>query len=112
EGLREPQAYGVHVLTDRTTFEVKDPLGGRWIHFWPNPYTTGNQRGPVKDAYARSAAYLDISRRAKREALRVLYVGWTRARDRLVLSAQKGKMLSGILRTLVDIDPTLVTAPP
>ena len=29
ESVREPEAYGVHVLSDRTTFDVSDPLGGR-----------------------------------------------------------------------------------
>ena len=111
ETVREPQAYGVHILTDRATFDVKDPLGGRWIHFWPNPYTNAIQRGPVKDAYAGSAVHAEVSRKAKREALRVLYVGWTRSRDRLVLASQKNKLLTGILGTLVDIDRDLISAP-
>lgn len=111
ESLRTPAAYGVHVLSDRTAFHVDDPLGGRWIHFWPNPYTTSNQNGPVKDAYAQSDAYRHISSQAEREALRVLYVGWTRARDRVVLAAQSGKLLDGLLGTLSEIDPALVTDP-
>lgn len=110
ESLREPQAYGVHVLSDRKAFAIEEPLGGRWVHFWPNPYTTGNQRGPVKDAYERSAVHKDIGHKANREALRVLYVGWTRPRDRLMLAAQDGKLLEGILSTLVDIDPSIVPA--
>ena len=111
ESLRSPTAYGVHVLSDRTTFDVNDPLGGRWIHFWPNPYTTSNQNGPVKTAYAQSDAYRHISTQAQREALRVLYVGWTRARDRLVLAASDGKLLGGLLGTLSEIDPSLVSDP-
>lgn len=111
ESLRTPAAYGVHVLSDRTTFNVDDPLGGRWIHFWPNPYTTSKQNGPVKDAYAQSDAYRHISSQSEREALRVLYVGWTRARDRVVLAAQGGKLLGGLLGTLSQIDPALVTDP-
>jgi ATP-dependent exoDNAse (exonuclease V) beta subunit len=111
ESLRAPEAYGVHVLSDRTTFDVSDPLGGRWIHFWPNPYTTSNQNGPVKDAYAQSDAYHHVSRQADREALRVLYVGWTRARDRVVLAAHDGKLLDGLLGTLSRIDATLVNDP-
>ena len=111
ESVREPVAYGVHVLSDRTTFDVNDPLGGRWIHFWPNPYTTSNQSGPVKDAYAQSNAHQNISRRTDHEALRVLYVGWTRARDRLILAAQEKKLLKGLLGTLTTIDQTLITEP-
>jgi len=111
ENIREPEAYGVHVLTDRTRFDVGDPLGGRWIHFWPNPYTTGNQGGPIKDAYARSPAFQQVLRQSEREALRVLYVGWTRARDQLVLAAENGKLLGGLLNTLEKIEPGLIVDP-
>jgi ATP-dependent exoDNAse (exonuclease V) beta subunit len=111
ESVREPAAYGVHVLSDRTAFDVNDPLGGRWIHFWPNPYTTSNQSGPVKEAYAQSEAYRYVSRQAEREALRVLYVGWTRACDRLILAAQQGKLLGGLLGTLNAIEPEMIREP-
>ena len=105
ESLREPDAYGVHVMGDPREFDVAAPLAGRWIRFWPNPYNTSNQGGPVKDAYAQSEAFAELVDRSQREALRVLYVGWTRARDRLVLAAQKGKLTSGLLGTPDDHRP-------
>jgi ATP-dependent helicase/nuclease subunit A len=111
ESVREPNAYGVHVLTEREDFDVSDPLGGRRIHFWPNPYTTSNQLGPVKTAYAQSAAHRYVACQADREALRVLYVGWTRARDRLVLAAQQGKLLGGLFGKLASIEPGLIGDP-
>jgi ATP-dependent exoDNAse (exonuclease V) beta subunit len=111
ESVREAAAYGVHVLSDRTTVDLSDPLGGRWIHFWPNPYSSANQGGPVKAAYAQSDAHKHVSGQAAREALRVLYVGWTRARDRLILAVQQGKFLNGLLRTLTDIEPDLIYVP-
>lgn len=111
ESVREPVAYGVHVLSDRPKFQVHDPLGGRWLHFWPNPYTTSNQGGPVKTAYAASDAHGNIARQGEREALRVLYVGWTRARDRLILAADSKALLKGLLGTLAKIDSKLITDP-
>ncbi len=111
ESVRQPQAYGVHVLTDRSTFDVSDPLGGRWIHFWPNPYTTSNQNGPVKDAYSQSAAFRQVVTQGQHEALRLLYVGWTRARDRLVFAAQQGKLVSGLMSTFTEIDPGMISDP-
>jgi len=111
ESVREPVAYGVHVLSDSRTFDVADPLGGRRIHFWPNPYTNSVQKGPVRDAYAASDAHAFVSRQAEREALRVLYVGWTRARDRLILAARRGKLLEGLLATLTRIEPGLIGEP-
>ena len=109
ESLRKPEAHGVHVLSDRPAFDVTDPLGGRYLHFWPSPYTNAAQKGPVKDAYAQSVEYQHIAAKAEREALRVLYVGWTRARDTLVLAAKQGSLLNGLLGTLSAIEAGLIS---
>lgn len=111
ETVREPDGYGVRVVSDAGGFDVEAPLAGRWIRFWPNPYTTANQKGPIRDAYEASPAFADARERADREALRVLYVGWTRARDRLILAAQKGKLLGGLLGKLAALDPELIDEP-
>lgn len=111
ESLREPQSHGVHVMSERSVFEVDDPLGGRWIRFWPNPYTNQQQKGPVRTAFEQSPAHAALVARAEREALRVLYVGWTRAKDRLVFAAERAKLLSGIVGKLANIDATLVYEP-
>ncbi len=112
ESIREPSSYGVHVMSDRAAFDVNDPLGGRWIRYWPNPYVTPNQLGAVRSACERSAAHSALVAKADREALRVLYVGWTRARDRLILAAQRGHVLDGILGKLAAIEPTTISEPP
>ncbi len=109
ESLRDPVAWGLHVETDAERLDLADPLVGRWLRYWPNPYTTANQGGPVKAAFAASAEYARVSARAQREALRLLYVGWTRARDRLILAASPAQCLSGLLGTLRDLDPSLLT---
>lgn len=112
ESMREPTSYGVHVMSDRDSFDVDDPLGGRWIRYWPNPYVTPNQLGAVRTAYEQSAAHAALVAKADREALRVLYVGWTRARDRLILAAQRGELLDGILGKLAELEPTAIVEPP
>jgi ATP-dependent helicase/nuclease subunit A len=111
ESMREPVAYGLHIESDAPRFELAQPLAGRWLRYWPNPYTTGNQGGPVRDAMEASPLFARVVDRWQREALRLLYVGWTRARDRVILAAAEGKLLRGILGTLAAIDPTLVTEP-
>ncbi len=112
ESMREPSSYGLHVLSDRAAFDAEDPLGGRWIRYWPNPYATPNQLGAVRTAYERSSAHAALVAKADREALRVLYVAWTRARDRLILAAQRGQFLGGLLGKLAAIEPSAVTEPP
>lgn len=111
ETLRQPVAFGLHVESDAIGFDVAAPLAGRWLRYWPNPYTTSNQLGPVKDAYDQSTEFASAVARAEREALRLLYVGWTRARDRLVLAAASGKLLGGLVGTLAKLTPGLITEP-
>ncbi|MCX5744380.1 MAG: hypothetical protein NT062_17970, partial [Proteobacteria bacterium] len=111
ETLREPVAFGLHVESDAPSFDLMAPLAGRWLRYWPNPYTTPNQLGAVKDAYDQSPEFASAVARAEREALRLLYVGWTRARDRLVLAAADGKLLGGLLGTLAALDASLISEP-
>jgi ATP-dependent helicase/nuclease subunit A len=111
ESMTKARSWGVHTLSTRTTIDIQDPLADRWIRFWPNPYNKSNQLGPVRTAVEASPAHAGLVQRAMREALRVLYVGWTRARDRLVLAAQPGKLLTGIISTVSAIDSSLVVDP-
>ncbi len=86
-----PSVCGVHVESDGLGLDVNDPLRGRWVRYWPHPYgdrqdrPTERGKGGVVDVLARHPwqAAMDVAQ--KREELRLLYVGWTRARDRLVL---------------------------
>lgn len=73
--------------SDRPGFDPDDPLAGRWIRFWPWPF--GQQtRLPLADAAAASAEGRRVAERERRERVRLLYVGFTRARDQLVLAAR------------------------
>jgi ATP-dependent exoDNAse (exonuclease V) beta subunit len=112
ETLQPPACHGTHIVSERDTVDLADPLAGRWLLLRPNPYTTANQGGPVKDAYQADPHFARLVERADREALRVLYVGWTRARDRLVLAAQRGKLLDGLLGVLTALEPGLLDEPP
>ena len=70
-------------------FEFTRPLEGRWIRFWPWPYG-----GMSKDlALLDRALQTPEAERAvdadRRERLRLLYVGFTRPRDLLVLAVRR-----------------------
>lgn len=96
------QAFGVHVESPVGPFSFAAPLAGRWIRFWPDPFWyEANARGkpkgggmPLHERAAMSEQHAVVAKREARELLRVLYVAWTRARDRLVLTAKRGKLLS------------------
>ncbi|NLJ18435.1 UvrD-helicase domain-containing protein [Globicatella sulfidifaciens] len=71
-----------------TKLDVKDPLDGRRLYYWPWPY--GKQTKNVSlDSYALDAPEL-ISRQQQliQENQRLMYVGMTRARDYLVFAAR------------------------
>jgi ATP-dependent exoDNAse (exonuclease V) beta subunit len=90
---------GIHVASERERIELDDPLGERWIRYWPQPYHPGTKTAYHEKMEGHEAieAAADVERR---ESLRLLYVGWTRARDRVVLAAGEGKLGEGMLGEL------------
>ncbi len=96
-------ALGLRLASDRESLDLDDPLAGRWLRYWPGPY--GRKRKDVPflarlDEHEASQAAKD---HARREALRLVYVGWTRARDRLVYAARPGRIADGGL-TVLSVD--------
>lgn len=67
-----------------------DPLGGRWLRFWPWPCGQQRQGAPLMTAATASEPGQVAERRAAEEETRLLYVGVTRARDHLVLAYPAG----------------------
>ncbi|MBL4844683.1 MAG: UvrD-helicase domain-containing protein [Planctomycetes bacterium] len=113
ENDRARDALGVAVASEREGFDLAAPMEGRWIRFWPWPY--GQQRNantPMWDRLASQPAQLEALERGRRESLRLLYVGWTRARDRLVLAGRTGKLLAGSLKRLASSAGTPLLSEP
>jgi ATP-dependent helicase/nuclease subunit A len=73
--------------TDRAMFDATEPLGGRWIRYWPWPYGQ-QQRARLAQQAAESQEGIAVALREERERVRLLYVGFTRARDHLILAAR------------------------
>lgn len=83
-------AFDVTPATDSRQFNPTDPLRDRWIRYWPWPF--GSQKTcAFADRAARSPEGLAIAERERRERVRLLYVGFTRARDHLVLALRRGR---------------------
>lgn len=97
--LHEGSALGVRAVSDGA-FSLDDPLAGRWLRYWPSPYEPGQRGGVFEPALARSDAARDAERAEREQALRLLYVAWTRARDRVVLAAPADRLGRGILSLL------------
>ncbi len=105
-------ALGVQVVSDRTALDLGDPLAGRWVRFWPQPYHPQQKKAEFHRRLAAADVTAATEEREARQALRLLYVGWTRARDRLVLAARAGRLSSGPLEHLHDGAGPLLAEPP
>jgi ATP-dependent exoDNAse (exonuclease V) beta subunit len=108
---REPAVFGVNVLSE-APIDLEQPLGGRRIAFWPAPYSARTSRTRIHGLLDSSERKSLLAERADRESLRLLYVGFTRARDRVVLAARAGKLTDSLFRHLggaVDEDGPNVT---
>jgi ATP-dependent helicase/nuclease subunit A len=82
-------AFEVSPETDRPAFDPSDPLAGRWIRYWPWPFGM-QKKTPLADLAEASPEGRAVAQREERERVRLLYVGFTRARDHLILAARTG----------------------
>ena len=81
--------WGATVQTDAKTFDFEAPLAKRWIRFWPHPF--GQQSSSDFHERVDASPESELAwETAEREGLRLLYVGWTRPRDRLALALKGG----------------------
>lgn len=100
KGLEWPVVVLAHLDHDRARsvfepavepaarFDFGAPLAGRWVRFWPWPYAGMSKGLALADAAARTPEAGRARDRGERERLRLLYVGFTRAKDLLVLVAR------------------------
>ena len=96
-------AFGVHISSPREKFDARKPLAGRKIRFWPWPYEKLRKIDWLEEVVSSSEEYGEVALAEKKEMMRLLYVGMTRARDYLVLAARStGKRRTDWLDQLRD----------
>jgi ATP-dependent exoDNAse (exonuclease V) beta subunit len=69
--------------------DLADALAGRWIRLWPWPYGGQSKDVGLDAKAAASDTGCDAAEAARREAVRLLYVAMTRARDWMVLAPRR-----------------------
>ena len=104
----EGSALGVQVTSSRPRIDIDAPLAGRWIRFWPTPYLRAQTKAPFHQRLAESEAEHQARSQGLRQELRLLYVGWTRARDRLVLAGRGSSPGKGMNALLVEGEAPLL----
>lgn len=105
--------FDVHPETDRVSFDADDPLGKRWIRYWPWPLAA-QRNAPLRDRAEASNVGKRLAQRESRERVRLLYVGFTRAKDHLVIAIpvnKKGERKSAWLDELRDAQGPLLELP-
>jgi len=96
-------AFQVCPESDVKALDPERPLAGRWIRYWPWPF--GLLKSSPMAALAESSAEgRRVEAREEKERARLLYVGFTRARDHLVLAVRvkRGKAACQWLDALAD----------
>jgi ATP-dependent helicase/nuclease subunit A len=111
DSTHAPTAFGLHMASDRERLDFADPLGGRWLRYWPDPFSP-QSRTTLHEAVSRGPEHEAAAQQSTREMLRLLYVGWTRARDRVVLAGRPGKIVGKTLGLLVDSSGNPLIAEP
>ncbi len=101
----------VMVVSDEQQIDLDAPLRGRRIRYWPDPwgkFSRSEFHERLSD-HPATVAGLDVH---ARQEMRVMYVGWTRARDRLVLTARTGALgSSAMVAQLADGNAHLIEDP-
>ena len=95
---------GVHVDSDAAELSLDDPLRGRWIRYWPAPYHASRANSAFHDRLREHPVTAVATEQSERERLRLLYMSWTRARDRVILATKPGKLTDGYFGAMKDSD--------
>lgn len=107
---REP-ALGVKVIGDMGKIDIENPLAGRWVRYWFSPYGNATESTAFFERLSKSDETKSALETEMKQLLRLLYMGWTRARDRVVLAAREGDLAGGILSQLGDEKGAFITEP-
>lgn len=80
--------FGPRITTNQgVPFDWHAPLNGRSLCYWPNPFPDQRGNDVLTDRLSNSQEWRDAEQQARNEAIQLLYVGITRARDQLILTA-------------------------
>lgn len=101
---RDAEVFGIHV-TGEEVMDFDAPLAGRSIRYWPWPYSFTPYGKP--SGYAEfTTLFTSLPEQATadhqsfEEALRLLYVGMTRARDYLIIPCKEYKNMAWLEKAI------------
>ncbi|MEF1339166.1 3'-5' exonuclease, partial [Vibrio rotiferianus] len=78
--------FGPRIISQALPFDWQQPLQGRSLCYWPNPFPEQRGNDVLTAQLNQSPEWKDAEQQALNEAIQLLYVGITRARDQLILT--------------------------
>jgi ATP-dependent exoDNAse (exonuclease V) beta subunit len=102
---RDVSPFGAYVESEKEGFDPMQPLAGRRVRYWPWPYATHKSDVGMDDSVRKSSEYKQVALQERKELMRLLYVGMTRARDYLAFAVgvdKEGKNSARWLEILED----------
>ncbi len=84
ENRLRADVWGFDIVPQKEQVDLGQLLGNRLLRFWVNPYGDLVQHTPLEERLKAGPEQAAVTRRALREEARLMYVGFTRARDYLV----------------------------
>ncbi|TXF90837.1 AAA family ATPase [Neolewinella aurantiaca] len=81
--------WGISVEAEKEEVDLSRPLADRWLKYWVNPYGRQTKGVDWLEALSESQWQVRSTDAATAEEARLLYVGFTRARDYLILPTNK-----------------------
>jgi ATP-dependent helicase/nuclease subunit A len=115
EGKERDACFNVKTISrEEGLFDIEHPLANQRIHFWPYPFDPKTKTNECLEQIRESPTALQMQKEAESEALRLLYVGLTRARDRLILvegSRVDNNWLNSLEASWLDTNQNEITLP-
>ncbi|AEF83964.1 putative UvrD/REP helicase [Treponema primitia ZAS-2] len=116
DGLKG-SAFNLSAKTEGA-FDPQNPLNNRILHFWPDPLPGNQTSDELESLLLDCPEQQEAIDREIKERQRLLYVGFTRARDSLILAVHRkttnagAKLMTAWLDELTDADhEPLITLP-
>jgi ATP-dependent exoDNAse (exonuclease V) beta subunit len=94
DSSRQATPFGTYVLP-APDFDPNQPLAHRSIRFWPWPFGKQKRFPELETRLSVSVEDKITKEQATSESRRLLYVGMTRARDRMIFAARKRETKNG-----------------
>lgn len=102
--------WGINLVSEIEKPDLDNILGNRWLRFWVNPYHDQLGKTRLEETLQQTPEWEAARRLAMEEEARLLYVGFTRARDYLIFpgaAKKESKWLNRVFNHGDEAIPTL-----